>query len=217
MDRVAILCDKDRTMMREFSRRSLERVKNSSLLSAALSFFPSYLEGNVRKEVDKDRIIITEAAAAFAAGRPACDLDLEEIFEKTKTVDKAFLDSLTVLSFSVSVRYSDFADVRIQRIWRISRTVYALLEKWPEEGSFPDAVRTTYTGKEFNQVIVDILHLYSRETRMLSDSLRSPFQKAIREYAESLFHAMKDSMEELADSYTKKIYDREAMPCPSQI
>ena len=71
MDKIEILCAKDREMMHEFSRRSLHAV-DRSLLSRTLSFFSSYLDGNVRKEVDKDRLIIREAAAAFeAAGRYA--------------------------------------------------------------------------------------------------------------------------------------------------
>ncbi len=217
MDKVDILCDKDRLMMHEFSRRSLDRIKGGSLLSLALSFFPSYLDGNVRKETDKDRIIIIEAAAAMQAGRPACDLDLEDIFEKTKVVDKAFLDSLLVPSLSLSVRYSDFADIRIQRIWRIARTVYSLLDKWPAGGSFSDAVKKAYTKKEFRKIIIDILHLYGQETRMLSDSIRSPFQRSIREYSEALFQAMESSMEELAGHYAEQIYGPEAVPCPSPI
>jgi hypothetical protein len=206
MDKVGILCEKDSTMMHEFSRLSLDRISGRSLLSVAISFFSSYLETNVQKEVEKDRLIIEEAAAAFESGQEACDLDLEDIFEKTKKIDKAFLDNLMIPSFSISVRYSDFADIRIQRIWRISRTVYSLLGNWPDGTQFTDAVRAAYTGKEFKEIIVEILRLYGLETRMLGDAVRSPFHKAIRAYVETLFHAMEEAMEEVANSYTKKIY-----------
>ena len=209
MDRVGILCEKDSVMMHEFSRLSLDRIKGHSLFSVTISFFSSYMDANVKKEVEKDRLIIEEAAAAFEAGRPACDLDLEDIFEKTKKVDKEFLDNLMIPSFSFSVRYSDFADIRIRRIWRIARSVYALLGKWQDGAPFAEAAKKAYTGKAFKDLIVEILHLYNLETRMLGDAIRSPFRKAINAYVEALFHAMEETTEEMASGYTKKIYGDE--------
>jgi len=210
MDKVGILCRKDSIMMHEFSRLSLDRIKgHSSLLSVTVSFFSSYMEANVKKEVEKDRLIIEEAAAAFKAGRPACDLDLEDIFEKTKEVDKKFLDSLMVPSFSFSVHYSDFADIRIQRIWRIARSVYALLGKWPDGAPFADAAKKAYARKTFKELLVEILHLYNLETRILGDAIRSPFHNAISTYVEALFHAMEETTEELANDYAKEIYGEE--------
>ena len=206
MDKVGILCEKDSVMMHEFSRLSLDRIKGHSLLSVTISFFSSYMEANVRKEVEKDRLIIREAAAAFSAGRPACDLDLEDIFEKTKKVDKEFLSNLMIPSFSFSVRYSDFADIRIQRIWRISRSVYALLGKWPDGALFAEAAKKAYAGKAFKELIMEILHLYNLETRMLGDAIRSPFHRAISAYVEALYQAMEETTEEMANDYTKKIY-----------
>jgi hypothetical protein len=206
MDRVRILADKNSTMMHEFSRRSLAEIHVGSFLSFALPVFSRYLEANVEKEVEKDRLIIGEAAQALHAGRPACDLDLEDIFEKTKIIDKKFLDSLSIPSFSISIRYSDFADIRIQRIWRIARTVYELLDNWSEGTLFDDAIRTAYRESEFRHILDEILQLYSLETRMLGDAIRSPFHKSILAYLTSLFDAMETVREGLAATYAKNIF-----------
>ncbi len=206
MDRAQIIADKNSSLMHEFSRQSLAAVRLNSFLSLALPVFSRYLEANVGKEVEKDRLIIGEAALAFHAGRPACDLDLEDIFEKTKVVDKKFLDSLSIPSFSISVRYSDFADIRIQRIWRIARSVYELLDNWPDNGQFDDAVRTAYRESEFRHILDEILQLYSNETRMLGDAIRSPFHKTILAYLTSLFDAMESVREGLAATYAKTIF-----------
>jgi hypothetical protein len=206
MDRIRILCDEDCKLMREFSSRSLHALHDRSLLSVTLSFFSAYLDGNVTKEVNKDELIIREAAAAFETGLPACDLDLEDIFEKTKKIDKAFIEGLMIPSISLSVRYADFADIRISRIWRIARTVYALLANWPESASFNDAVRSCYTEAKFKDIITEILHLYSMETRMLANSIRSPFHAAVQCYVESLFMSMESAKEELASDYSSKIF-----------
>jgi hypothetical protein len=208
VDKVGILCEKDRVMMEEFSSRSLDRIRGNSLLLASLPFFSSYCAANVKKEVDKDRLIIEEAAQAFQAGKPVCDLDLEEIFEKTKAVDKQFIQSLRIPSFSLAVRYGDIADIRIQRIWRISRAVYELLREWPDTGSFADIVRKVYSGKEFKEIIMDILRLYNQETRMLSHSIRliPPFNSAMSSVTETLFQAMESVTEDVADTYTTQLF-----------
>ncbi len=207
MDKVGILCEKDSHMMFEFSRQSLDRLGSQTLLIGVLPFFSTYLDANVKKEVDKDRLIIMEASSAYAARKPVCDLDLEDIFDKTKDIDRVFLKRLP-LSSTFKVCYSDFADIRLRRIWRISKTVYAILEAWPESSSFDDAVKLAYTGNKFKGIISEILHLYSEETKMLGRSLRllPPLNTAAQKFTETLFQAMEDVTEGIAEHYAGKIF-----------
>jgi len=208
MNKVDILCDKDRILMYDFSRQSLNRMNSHATLLGSLPFFSTYQDTNVKKEVDKDRLIIREAARAFESGRPVCDLDLEEIFEKTKEVDKVFLGNLMIPFITISIRYSDFADIRIQRIWRISRTVYELLRHWPAGASFADAVRNAYPANKFKDVLIEILHLYNEETRMLSKSIRhlGLLRTAVTAYTEALHQSMEDVMESLTETAVQRIY-----------
>jgi hypothetical protein len=213
VDRVAILCEKDKNMMESFSRQSLSRAGTHSLLFSSLPLFSVYLDANVKKEVDKDRLIIERAAQEYAAGRPACDLDLEDVFEKTKQIDKTFLNKLSIPILSFHLRYSDFADIRIHRIWLISKTVYALLENWPEDASFASAARKAYTGMKFKERLVEILHLYNEETRILSNSLHlfGPLNKAIGAYSETMYRVMEEITDDITDVFTKKIYGDETV------
>jgi len=208
MDKIAILCDKDRILMENFSHQSLNRMSRHTRLLGSIPFFSTYQDTNVKKEVDKDCLTIREAAGAFEAGRPVCDLDLEEIFEKTKVVDKIFLNKLLIAPFTLSVRYSDFADIRIQRIWLISKTVYSLLAHWPEGASFIDAVRNAYPEKKFKDVLAEILHLYNEETRMLSKSIRhlGPFRSVVTTYTDALYQAMEDVREDITVSAVQRIF-----------
>ena len=197
--------------MHSFSRQSLSRAGQHSLLLAGLPLFSAYLDANVRKEIDKDRLIIEMASEKYNAGKPVCDLDLEDVFEKTKQIDKVFVNNLSIRSLSFHIRYSDFADIRIHRIWLISKTVYALLANWPEEASFAAAARTAYTGTKFKERLVDILHLYNEETKILSNSLRlfGPLNKAVGSYAEIMYQAMEEITNDITDVVTKKIYGDE--------
>ena len=112
MDNVGILCDKDNDFLHDYSRRCIERLTGHSLLPVPFSFLSTYLEANIKKETDKDRLIIEHAAEALAAGKEPGDVDIDEIFEKTKTVDKVFVRRLLIPSFSIQVRYEDIADIR---------------------------------------------------------------------------------------------------------
>jgi hypothetical protein len=208
MDKVQLICNKSRDLMHAYSRRSLDRVSGHALVFAPRSLFSQYIDANVRKEIAKDRLVIRVAAGAFHAGQKASDLDLEDIFEKTKKVDKEFLDGLLIPSFTLSLRYSDFADVRMQRIYRIAKTVYALLRNWPDGATFNDAVRNAYTEKEFRENISEILHLYNVETRVLSKSIRrfTPFSKYLIAHLESLFQAMEATKDDITERYAKKIF-----------
>lgn len=200
-------------MMYSFSQQSLKRAGNRSMLLSTLPFFSSYLDANVKKEVDKDRLIIETAAREFAAGRPVCDLDLEDIFDKTKEIDKTFLNNLIIPSLSFHVRYSEFADIRIQRIWLISKMVYTLLAKWPDTASFDDAVKTAYSDKRFKERLADILHLYNEETLILSKSIRlfGPLNKVVGSYAEIMYQAMEEITDAITGHYAKKIYGDETV------
>jgi len=208
VDKVGVLCEKDRAMLAEFSRQSLDRASGHARVLLSLPFFSAYYDANVRKEVDKDRLIIEEAARAFEAGRPVCDLDLEDIFEKTKTVDKAFVDNLLIPSLSLIVQYGDIADIRIQRIRRIARAVYDLLEKWPDTAAFDDVVRSVYRENDFKELIRDILRLYNQETMMLSHSIKllPPLNRAMSSFSETLFQAMEETATVMADACAHKLF-----------
>ena len=206
MNKTEILCEKDRVLMQEFSRKSFDHMRNASVMTLLQSFFSRYMEGNVSKEIQKDRLIIEQAADAFAAGKPLCELDLEEIFHKTKTIDKEFLRKVSIASFTISISYSDIADIRIRRIWRISKIVYALLGKWSEGTFFTATVKKVFPENAFRDIILDILRLYILETRMLGENIRSPFHRALQNHLEALCRAMEQAAEELAVIYTQKIY-----------
>lgn len=203
-----MLCDKDSDFLHDYSRRCIERLTGHSLLSVPFPFLSAYLEANIKKETDKDRLIIEHAAAALAVGREPGDVDIEEIFEKTKAVDRAFVRSLLIPSFSIQVRYEDIADIRKKRIARLSRTAGDVLRAWGDSASFSDVVRTTYSESQFRELLLDILHLYNLETRKLSDSISffSPFNRAISAFAENVFDTMELVAAAMVDEYSAKLF-----------
>lgn len=208
MDNVGILCDKDNDFLHDYSRRCIERLTGHSLFSVPLPFLSTYLEANIKKETDKDRLIIEHAAEALASGKEPGDVDIDEIFERTKTVDHAFVRRLLIPSFSIQVRYEDIEDIRKKRIARLSTTAGEVLHAWKGSSSFSEAVRTTYSESQFREIILDILHLYNLETRKLTGSIKffSPFNRAIGAFAETAFETMESVSVQICDEYTEKLF-----------
>lgn len=208
MDNVGILCEKDNDFLHDYSRRCIERLTGHSLFSVSLPFLSAYLEANIKKESDKDRLIIEHAAEALAAGKEPGDVDIDEIFEKTKIVDKTFVRRLLIPSFSIQVRYEDIADIRKERIARLSTTAGEVLRAWGNARSLSEVVRATYSESQFRCIILDILHLYNLETRKLTGSIKffSPFNRAIGAFAENVFDTMENVSVRICDEYTEKLF-----------
>jgi hypothetical protein len=206
--KVEVLCNEDKAMLSEFSRRALEHITGRSHNSLQLPFITGYMNANVAKEFEKDRIIIEHAASAFAANTGVNDLDVDDIFERTKTVDRTFVKGLMIPSLAINVRYEDIADIRKQRIRCLSKAVFDLLQNWDVVLSFEARVRQAWSEQEFKAIVAEILHLYNQETRMLSNSVTflNPFSRALNFIAEPVFDAMEDAAEELTADCAARIF-----------
>jgi len=206
--KVGVLCDKDREMMLEFSRLCVGRLNNHLPLRLFLSLFQHFLNDNVQKEIEKDRLIMEHAAASFEWGKVRADMDVTEVFEMTKKVDHEFIKKMSNPLFSIEVRYDDFAETRKKRIVALVSMVFDLLCNWQDALPFADNVKSTFGEKVYREALGEILHLYNIETRLLSNSItfHGPAGKVKDLFAEKLFAIMEKTAGEIAVIYTRKIY-----------
>ena len=219
MDKVGELCSRDKDLLYEFSKRTLKRLSSRSPLLLPLPIFQKYMDMNVMKEVEKDRLIVEHAAAVFSGGREIGPEDVDEVFETTKDVDRVYVRRLSIPSLSIKVRYEDIAEIRKQRIDYLSRAVFSLLSAWKDAESFEDAVKKTYSAEGFREAITEILHLYNIETRKLNRSIKliPPFHMAMEAFAEALFRTMEEVAKDMVDGCAKRIYGGAGHPCLSPI
>jgi hypothetical protein len=208
MSKVDALCDTDREMMLEFSRLCVSSLNNYLPLKLFLASFQHFLDANVLKEIEKDRLIIKHAAANFEQGIGNNDLDINDIFEMTIRIDDEFVKKLSNPLFSVVIRYDDFAEVRKKRIAAFVYMVFDLLRNWHDETPFPHIVKTTFAEESYRKVLKEILHLYNVETKMLSNSFtfHGPAGMVKDFFAERLFSTMEKTAGEIALEYTRRVY-----------
>ena len=216
MDKAAILCEKDGALLREFSRRVVRRVTHRAV-PIRLPFIGDYIDSNVMKEVEKDRIVICRASEAFHAGKGAVDMDRDALFEETKAVDRTFVKKLLIPSFSLNVRYEDFADIRKKRIRLLVDAVHAVLRGWNDAATLEETLRAVFPLDQFKESLTEILHLYNLETRILSRSVRflPPFHGVMAKFADVLFNTMETESRDLVDDYANNIYGGEHAHVPA--
>jgi hypothetical protein len=208
MNKVEVLCDRDREMMLEFSGLCVRRLNAHLPLRLFLSLFQHFLDDNVLKEIEKDRLIIEHAAEGFERGRGSADIDVDGLFEITKKVDKEFLKKLSTPVCSMEVRYDDFSEIRKKRIVYLVNMVSDLLCNWHAASPFSDIVKNTFAEKSYQELLREVLHLYNVETRLLSNSItfHGPAGRAKDLFADKLFDTMEKAAEDIAVSYTRKVY-----------
>jgi hypothetical protein len=208
INRVDMLCGADGEMLLDFSRLCITRLGNYLPLKLFLPVFRHFLDANVLKEIDKDRLIIENAAAAFEAGKDRAAVNVDELFEMTKKVDHEFINRSSNAFFSIHVRYADFAEIRKKRILSFVGMVFDLLGNWHAGLLFADVVKRTFEEQRYSEILREILHLYNLETKMLGNSItfHGPAAKLKDLFAEKLFVIMECTAGEITAEYARKAY-----------
>jgi hypothetical protein len=207
-EKIEIICDKDREIMVAFSRRCLKQLDSHLALRLFLSLFQDFFDANVMKELKKNRLIIGHAATAFGRGKDRQEIEVGQLFEMTKEIDHDFVRSVKNPVLSLQVRHGDLAEVRKKRIGATINMVFDLLDNWQDQLPFADNVKRTYEEQVYRRVIGEMLHLYNRETKMLSNSitLHGPAARVKDLFAHRLFTVMEKTAEEIVTSCTREIY-----------
>lgn len=208
MNKIEVLCNNEREMLMKFSSLCLGRLNGHRPVKLLLSLFRRFLDANVLKEIDKDRLVIEYAAAEYEKGKDRSGMDLNGLFEKTKEIDNDFVKNLDNPLISLKIRHEDFAEIRKKRIAAIAGMVFDLLENWRDDMAFHAVVKNAFTEESYRGYLDNILHLYNVETRILSNSLslRGPAGKVKDLFAEKLYDIMEETAADIALAYSRKIY-----------
>jgi len=198
----------DRQIMLAFSRRTADRLSRHTLFGLLLPAFQSFLDINVRKEVDKDQRVMAAAAEAFRGGRAPNLADAEQLLHEARAIDQAFLQQVAPFPLAIDIRYPDIEPTRRQRIERLLAMGHRLLVHWHSTPHFRHAVAQAYSREQFCVALGEILHLYAQETKLLSRSVRLPalIGLARDRLTDTIFTEMEAVAGQLASELTDKAY-----------
>jgi len=210
VNRVNVLCAMNRVMMETFSQRTVEGLKAYTLFRLALPAFQSFLDINVGKEVEKDRMVITRAALVLQSGIKPGPAHVAALLQEARKIDQTFLRKASAFPIDIQIQYQDIERYRQQRIELLLQTSYRILTQWQDVSSFRAAVNELYSESQFRDLLQDILMLYARETHMLSRSVRIPHLLTLARDAitQAISNVMKQQAEALAKSLAHTVYRR---------
>src|SRR3970040_364932 len=130
----------DGRMMQEFSARTVRRLEDHSLFKLLLPVFRSFLEINVRKEIEKDRVAIMRAATVQRAGGTPGPADLEALLQQAREIDQRFLREAAVFPVNIQIEYRDIEQFRRRRIEMLLAAAHAVFARWEVTPRFRAAV-----------------------------------------------------------------------------
>lgn len=207
MRRGKILATLNGRLLREFSGRTIERLRAYRLVRLVLPHVEPILAANVDKEIEKDRIVLARAVETQAS-----DIDpepeLTALFEATLAVDRSFLQQLERLPVRLKVDYALIRPLRLQRIELLFDGAHRILQAWPPDAHLRFAVNTAHTAESFEKTLWQLLNLYAEETRALSRAVHLPLllARAREPFAEALLDIMRRTGAELAREATTQLF-----------
>ncbi len=197
-------------MMREFSARTIRRLEDHSLFRLLLPVFRSFLEINVRKEIDKDRLAILHAATVQRAGGTPGPADVEALLQQAREIDQRFLRDAAVFPVNIRIEYRDIESFRRRRVEMLLAASHALFARWEVTPRFREAVALVYSRGEFEALLREVMQIYGAETRALSRSVRIPsiFNLARDSISDTVNSVMTGVAADLAGELTRQVYRR---------
>jgi len=174
MDKAGLLCVMDRYMLEEFSRRTIAGLRNYALFNLLLGPLRDFLKSNVEKEIEKDRHVILHAASLVQSEKFPTSQDTQHLLVLARDIDRTFLQQTIKLPIELNIQYEEIESIRQQRIQSMLQESHHLFREWREMRCFRNALAMLYDAPQFAKLMFDILHLFSLETRMLSQAVRMP-------------------------------------------
>ena len=208
MNRVKVLCAMNRVMLQAFSQRTVEGLKSHTLFRLALPPFQSFLDINVDKEVEKDRMVIVRAAELYQSGTRPGQEHMTALLQEARKIDQTFLRKATVFPVDIQIQYQDIEQYRQRRIELLLQTSYQIITQWQGLSSFRAAVNELYNEQQFRDLLHNLLKLYASETRMLSHSVRIPYPLSLARDSVTLTitSVMQQEAETLAKSLAHRVF-----------
>jgi len=200
------LSDEYSLLMHTFSKKTIEALKSQPFFNILFPAVSRFLDENVEKEIKKDILTMKLVFNAYELEKKVSEKEFDEIFEKTKEIDEEFLKKTKSLPLSLNLSYKEIADIRKKRIKFLAEIVCDLLNNWENHAELYETINLIYRQEGFKKIILELLHLYNIETRLIADSIKLPFflQSAKSAITKNLYLTMERVAKELAEEWSNK-------------
>ena len=203
-----ILTAWNRQILQNYSRRTVEALRQVLPLRLALPRLESFLAENVGKEQSKDARVIQTVAAAVTSGHAVDEEMLKALLAAHREIDRSFLHRVGDFPVGIVIRYEEIEPVRKRRIALLAASAERLLTAWRQQRRARLVLRSAYTQPDLEKLVHELMRLYALETQLLSRSLKLPgLLVPLREkLAQSLYSVMNDVAQRSAREVSGVVY-----------
>jgi hypothetical protein len=200
------LSDEYSLLMHTFSKKTIEALKSQPFFNILFPAVSRFLDENVEKEIKKDILTMKLVFNAYVLEKKVSEKEFDDIFQKTKEIDEEFLKKTKSLPLSINLSYKEIADIRKKRIKFLAGIVCDILNNWENHSELYETINLIYRQGGFKKIILELLHLYNIETRLIADSIKLPFflQSAKSAITKNLYLTMERVAKELAEEWSNK-------------
>lgn len=208
MNQAAALAALNRRILLTYSARTSRALAHAMPLRIAIPHIEAVLTFNVGKEIEKDALVIREAAMLVGTPAGGHGEVLKRLLQATRDIDNNFLGRVGRLPVGIVIPYEQIEPVRQRRIERLYAGVQRVLSSWSDGRGVRGALQAAFTRVELERLLFEWLRLYALETQVLSRSVRLPaLLVPVRErIAEGLFRIMQDTGARLAHAAAATVY-----------
>jgi hypothetical protein len=208
MDQVAALAALNRRVLAAYSVRTSRALADALPVRMAIPHIEAVLAFNVGKEIEKDTLVIREAARAAAFGKEVTADTVRHVLRAARDIDRAFLGRIGRLPLGIVIPYEEIEPVRRRRVERLAQAAHRMFSAWPEGAGLRTALQQSYTRAELEGWLGEWLRLYAAETQVLSRAVRLPVLLVpVRErIASGLYRVMHDVAARLAHAAAVTVF-----------
>ncbi|MBI5198814.1 MAG: hypothetical protein HZA09_02225 [Nitrospirae bacterium] len=132
--------------------------------------------------------------------------DIDELLNEAKEIDRKFQRSIFHLPLRLVLDYEKINKLRKRRTFILVNLYLKLLKAGDEDATYKEMVMQTFKKRNFIELNDTLLDLYSKESFILSSSLRSLIPMDVMALAERLYLHMRGLGRRLNREAASEIY-----------
>lgn len=140
------------------------------------------------------------------AGYKASNEDIDAILREAKEIDRKFQRSIFHLPLRLVLDYEKINKLRKRRTFILINFYLRLLKAGDEDATYKEMVMKTFKKRNFIELNDTLLDLYSKESFIISSSLKSLVPMDVKALAERLYLHMRGLGRRLNREVASEIY-----------
>lgn len=212
MDKVIVLCDLQKSMLKEFQKRVFAALSYQRLNHFISRPLQPFLSVNFSTQIDKGRHIVEHTASLVQKGIFPTQQDTQQMLAMSHNIDQVFVSTGMIAPIKLDTQLPLIEPVRRSYIGSVLHETHQLLLQWQGGCRLRQVFAMQYDATQCSKLFYDMLRAISLETRLLGQVVKLPvFFRLIQEpMSQTVYLAMDSVARSLANEMTQFLFQERA-------